>query len=485
MAGPWPKPSPKLEECPGEIINEITKYLGREDIASLRRTNRHICGKASYRFATYFESKTIDLTPDCLFEFIYLTRVSPLARRLKHLTIQGHVYGNREYRRRMVDKKKYKPFQDFYLFPYLAKALENLRKYSSEEFELTSLSLRVVPVMTIKGTPHVPKEFRSYRSIWDVANRTFSMAMKALWKAQIPVRDHLDIFSNIKGCSLRYDSFIEFAREFATWQVPVFRSLKRLSMSLSLEPDFDMTVYLDDHDRQGRLGAREFIQRSCVRQVIQVIMHGLHFMPELEDVDFHWYNIPERPNEVPSVVPYERVPPYHSGPPLTCTSLKTCTLRGVFISEPDLLQFLRVVRPSTLSLEYICLTAGIWNEIIQYLASPESGITSYRLDDVRKLDKLVHFLIPGETKFSWMRRQLGPSTLKREGDEAKQFVRCGNSVGLAMLNCDKRRRWEFEKRRDFGGFLARYYNFMLWGGLPTPGDTRKIIGGKKGKKGKK
>ncbi|KAI1764371.1 hypothetical protein GGR53DRAFT_530640 [Hypoxylon sp. FL1150] len=483
MACAWPKPIPKLEAFPRELIQEITKYLGPKDIGSLRLTHRNICGKASYRFAAYFEHKTLDLLPDSIFEFIYLTRISPLARRLKHLTLQAHVYSNRTYRRRSEKKKKYKPFHYWYLFPYLVKAFQNLRQFSSEDYGLSSLTLRVVPAVDIMGTAHVPEEFRSYRSIWNVANQSFSLAMKALWKAQMPVRDHLDIFGSNTGCSLRYDAFMAFAEELTICQVQIFRSLKRLTISLSLEPEFNTVLYLEDALQPVRLHDRDYIQRRCVRHVMQVIMHGLTFMNELEDLDFHWYSVPKHDNEQTHIATNLSLPDPHSAPPLLATNLKTCTLRGLFVSGPDLLHFLQVVRPTTLALEYISLTSGHYAPILQYVASQESGIKSYYFDDLRKQNNLMHFAVPGEPKFPWSRTQVGPSTLRREGIEVKKLVRCQEARGIASSD-NRKKIWEYEKLKDFGGFAARYYNFTLWNTAPIPGDKRKMKGGKDGKKKK-
>ncbi|KAI4859738.1 hypothetical protein F4820DRAFT_466424 [Hypoxylon rubiginosum] len=480
MADAWPTyeatAHPKLESLPAELINETVKYLEPKDIGSLRLANRNICGKASYHFAKYFECKTIELTPDCLFEFIYQATTSTLARRLKHLTIQGYAYSKRKYRRA---KERRKTYQDSYLLPYLVKAFSCLQRYSPDGYGLSSLSLRIIPGQDIMGTIYVPLEYRSYKTIWDVAMRTFIMAMEALKQTQMPVRDHLDIFSGLNACSLRYDTFTQFAHEFASQQVGIFKSLKRLSISLSLDPNSEGVPLPGDVTgmHPGLLG-RDGLQRRCIRRVLQVLMHGLHFMPELEDLDFHWYNIPKRDDHNNGLVLLApgRVPPtFHSAPPLIATSLKNCTLRGLFISESDLLHFLRVVCPTAVGLEFISLTSGDYARIIQYLARRDNKITSYYLDDVRKGCQLMHFSVPGEPKYRRTIPQIGPSTLRQEDIEAKESVTFHSAQGDVIVDSNWKD-WNDANMANYGGIAARYYNFMRWNKSPVPGDTRKVMG---------
>ncbi|XXH02819.1 hypothetical protein Hte_009206 [Hypoxylon texense] len=485
MADAWPTwetiSHPTLESLPPEMIHEITKYLGPKDIGSFRLVNRRMCCMTSYHFATYFEYKTIELTADCLFEFIYQATTSRLARSLKHLTIQGYAYSRRKYRRK---QERRKTTQDSYLFPYLVKAFRCLQQYSPPGYGLSSLSLRVIPGQDIMGAIHIPLEYRSYFTVWDVATRTFIMTMEALKQTQIPVRDHLDIFTGVNACSLRYETFNQFAHEFARKQVGIFSSLKRLSISLSLDPNSREVLLPGDLTGvHPGLSGRDAIQRRRIRQVLQVLMHGLHFMPELEDLDFHWYNIPKRDDQSNGTVTLGRAPPtFHSGPPLTATSLKNCTLRGLFVSEADLLHFLRVVRPTTLGLDFISLTSGDYAPVIQHLASPDNEITSYYLDDVRKGCQPVHYAVPGELKYRWRNDPIGPSTLRREGEEAKVPVRCEPAQG-ELIPDSQWKDWNDANMESYGGMAARHYNFMRWNKSPIPGDTRKVIG--KGKKAKR
>ncbi|KAI1779062.1 hypothetical protein F4818DRAFT_437861 [Hypoxylon cercidicola] len=474
MASSWPIPPPaKLESFPSELINEICKSLDCKDIGSLRQTCRALCPKTSYRFGTFFEYKTIQLTPECLFEFIYQARTSPLARHLKHLTIQGYAYSDRTYKR---VKERHRPSQDTYLFPYLVKAFQTLLKYGPAGYGLSSLSLSVIPGLGIMGEVHVPFEFRSYHTIWDVATRTFTMAMKALKQSQMPVYDSLDLFSNVKACSLRYDIFLQFAKKFAGERVEVFKTLKRLTMSLSLESTWEKVSSPRDMVGAELALIRDAIQRRCIRQVLQVIMHGLHFMPQLDDLDFHWYIIPLRDDEdLMGQITNQGPPILHSVPPLTTTSLKTCTLRGLFVSGPDLLHFLKIVRPSTLALESITLTSGYYGPILRYLTSQSCEITSYYLDDLRRAYRMMHFAVPGKPKYDRSRPQVGPSTLKREGAEAKIPVQCEVARGDVVYD-EKWLRWDETNRQEYGGVAIQYYNFMKWNKSPIPGDTRRRLG---------
>ncbi|KAL2008289.1 hypothetical protein VTN00DRAFT_8271 [Thermoascus crustaceus] len=402
-----------LEALHIELIELIVTFLEPCDIASLRLTSRTIVNKASQG-------------------------QGHLGRLLQHCTITGIVRNETTAADEGTEHLR-----------LLTEAFRNL-KQRSPKGGLSSLCLRVAArIEGADGELTEPDSFGSWRTVWDAALRTFNVTMAALNESQLTVGEHLDIFGSLKGCTLACDAFLAFAQKFASMHI--FGSLKRLTVSLSA-PYKAAT----EHESEAAVTETEAQAESRHSNLIlQSIMQVLPIMPELESLDLHWYNL----GASMSTSPVPSATRQGSGTSSASTSLKECSLRGIYVSESDLLQFLEAVHPATLTLTDVRLVSGTYASIFKYLTSPDSPVTCYHLDDIREKNALVHFDVPGSSKFRYSRDTVGPSSLTRQTSHVKEEIHYRFARGRA-IGSGERWRWLKSKAQEFGPPDDGVYDFI-------------------------
>ena len=431
---------PCLEALPIELIEHIVTFLEPRDIASLRLTSRTIENNASHgSFTSLFKHKSVELRKRALQKMVRVTSQGRLGCLLQHCTVTGVLrnkttaaYNNADYSR------------------LLAAAFGNLKR-RSQKISLASLRLCVAARSEVTDGERTDRgDSRSWRTVWDTALHTFEVTMDALNSSQLPVTEHLDIFGSLRGCSLGCDAFLAFAPKFVSKHV--FGSLKKLTVSLSASHEaieeqengaIDDESLAHSQSRRSELVLQDIIQVSCI-------------MPELEILDLHWFDLGENvaTSEVPSEFRNDSSAISASMP------LKECSLRGIHVSESDLLQFLEAVRPTVLTLTDLRLVSGTYATIFRFLTDPESPVTYYHLDDIREGRNLVHFHIPGNSKFQYRGGTVGPSTLTRQNDQVKEAIRYRFASGRP-LGSGQRTRFVISKAREFGPPNRQYlYDFM-------------------------
>ncbi|MCJ1386469.1 hypothetical protein MMC17_009595 [Xylographa soralifera] len=421
-----------LETLPIVLVEHIVTYLGLSDIASLRLTSRIMENKASqWSFTACFKHKDVELTTRTLQDMVRLTSQGRLGCLLQHCTLTGIVRneasadddGNPEHLRSL-----------------LVEAFRNLKRRSPKGV-LASLRLRVAArVERADGELSEPKDFRDWRAVWGSALRTFDVTMAALSDSQLFVDEHLNVFGNLKGCSLACGAFLAFAQKSASKHV--FGSLKKLTVSLSAPPKATMEQQSEAAVTEPEAQA----QSSHSNLILHDIMMVLHSMPKVESLDLHWYNL----GDTTSTPPVSSAAHQGNSTSRAPSHLKECSLRGIYVSENDLLQFLKAVHPTIVTLTDIHLISGTYAVILKYLTDPDSPVTCYYLDDIREGNtKLVHFEVPGSSKFRYRGGDVGPSSLTRQASHVNEPIHYRLQPGRP-LGAGERMRWLKSKAHGFG-----------------------------------
>ena len=82
--------SPRLEDCPDEVIEAIVVLLHLDDIRSLRQSCRSLAAKTTQRhFKSYYHSKRVDITRRALRAFVNATQPGRLGCLVQELILVG------------------------------------------------------------------------------------------------------------------------------------------------------------------------------------------------------------------------------------------------------------------------------------------------------------------------------------------------------------------------------------------------------------
>lgn len=432
-----------LEALPIELIEHIVTNLDFCDISSLRLTSRTIEDKASqFSFTTLFGRKDIGLTTTALQNFVGATGQGRLGCLLQDCTLTG-----------IASFETTTPDDTAEHIRLLADAFRNL-KHRSPRGGLVSLSLGLAVRVGTEGElapPGHQRVRRAWRTIWDAAIRTFRVTIAALGESQMSVGERLDVFGSVVGCSLPCDVFMASAGIFSS--AHVFGSLRKLTLSLSApyraesEPDLEW----ENSAQEPSAPLINQTQSRYSQQVFRVIVQLCHAKLKLEDLDLHWYDL-GRYISTSSLSDSPQASSIAGDTSSGTIHIKGCSLRGVFISETDLLHLLQTTCPETLTLTDIHLISGTYTSILDYVNGPDSSIKSYHLDDLCEEGASrppVHFNIPGRSKFRYRGGPVGPSTLTRQAGDAKEAVGYSHPRSCADVSV-KMVLWRLVKKRDFG-----------------------------------
>jgi hypothetical protein len=215
-----------LESLPIEILLMISVYLDIGDIGSLRLTNHQVENRISHSpFTSCFHRKTINLTERVLHKLVWLTSRSRLVCLLQHCVLVLNPTSGKA----LLSSRRRRRLQNL-----LVETFRNLKKFSPRN-NLKSLGLsltRLDPNVCGMSSTEIQPEVLS--CCWLLAIPTFELTMHALYESQLPIIEQLNIFGDIRGCSLALDTFVKF-----NWQsiaANVLGSLKKLTLSLSSMP---------------------------------------------------------------------------------------------------------------------------------------------------------------------------------------------------------------------------------------------------------
>nr|POE47124.1 hypothetical protein CFP56_00456 [Quercus suber] len=423
------KMSPSLENLPPELVENIVSCLSFDDTTSLRLSSRTLATLASQRsFLKQFDTGKILLTEDSIRHLIEIMGPGRPANRLQHCTISAIAMGRNLANR--IPKKRQAA-----LCLLLTEAFTKLRA-SSRRQALASLCLRVD---IMPGSELKPRALGSWkwRDIWHLASITFEITMKALLQSGLTVDTHLDCFGTLRGCSLSEEAFWWFMRRAARELGVANLRCLTASLSPSVAP---WTSVLTDKGRPI----------SILRHVMDILSD----LPMLQCLDLHWHEF--SPWHTTSLAASSAdVADLRS-----CDSyqLAECCLRGLYISEENLLCFLQKTRPKTLKLVSVSLVSGTWRPIFDYITGEDSLTTFLYLDDLFEGGRgdFVHYQVPGLPKFPYAQDRPGPSTLLRDSDINQTPILYRLPVGeQASSLC--RHWWYKDSMASFGPI--HYYDF--------------------------
>ncbi|EFX03886.1 f-box domain containing protein [Grosmannia clavigera kw1407] len=443
-------PSALLNSLPIELVDLIVSYLNVKDIASLRLSCRALNEKASYgRFTTFFRRKNIRLTTHDLERLVYVTSHGcRLACLLQECTVTGVLDRGRNaclpadddvtLAKSTVIKRHTELLTEAFgnikkaTAPRLLTGGGDGRKTPGSGFELLHLRVGVrYSGGVLIGVENCGVDLRS---VCDMAQRTFRIAMDALETTQLAVRSRLDLFHGQSRCSLNSRVFADVLHEKmvpATSLRPVFASLQHLAVSLDMPqhtlaiPEIERGAVTEDEvGHAGQATERQaYFCTEALHAALDLVTANA--FPQLDTLNVHWLYVlaPEK-----SVLEETPLLPLQSSTPRLLTTgrrLSSCSLSGTFTTADFLLQFLQTLQPSHVALNYSRMPTGTYDTVFSYLADPASPVTSYDLDDLVVVGDqnrvYVRFLGPITPNLS--RRGFSESTtLSRGPGEAKTNI---------------------------------------------------------------
>ncbi|KAI1089359.1 hypothetical protein F5B19DRAFT_379928 [Rostrohypoxylon terebratum] len=417
---------PSIEALPIELIEQIVQLLDLCSIASLRLTSRNMERKASQGYFTkFFHTKDMALTPRTLQNMIWITSQDHVGGLLQHCNIVGIAEID------MITQSHANELTDL-----LATAFLNLKE-RCKNGGLASLCLRVATIPQDSNDQTAQSgASKQWKDIWATALCTFNITIAALERSQLSVDDSLDVFGSVKGCSLRCDVFLLWPHSFPS--TPIFAKLRRLTVSLS-----SSCIGFEEQATPGE--ERDYVPSS---NIFRGILEMSRIMPQLESINLHWYRLGY--NVTTLTKPF-----IDTSGSSTFTHLKELILRGMHTSANNLLQFIRELRPTSLTMKDITLTSRVYDPIFEYITSPESPMAYYCLDDIHHDGRLVHFNIPGHPKyphlFQYMREgvHIGPSTLIQGIEDVKEPISYLHTR-LRLVSSPQMLCWRSSKRSEYG-----------------------------------
>lgn len=447
-----------LPALPTELIQYVASYLEPCDLGALRLTSRAVDSAVSQsrQFCSLFTRKNIQLSAERLQKFVQVTSQGRMGCLLQHCTIAGQAQ-----EAALTDDEDELADETQTLRLLLATAFSNVKQHSPHK-GLTSLCLGVAACTTDENGRRIEApRFHLFRQIWDAARQTFEITLAALNDSQLHVYQELDVFMSLRGCSLAYNDFLDLPQRFAS--LHALESLKRIRLSLSAPHEVRPEYRFESEDGQASADepteapATEVYPENILQSVMLVMAH---FMPQLEAIELHWYNVAVHLRDLPTP------PPVPLSPALDGETkqqrfahLKECHLSGLYVSESDLLRFLTATRPPTVALTYVhLLRGGAWTSIFEFISGINSPVTKYLLDDLTQSRIMVHFDGPGNPKFPLLNREPWPHTLTRQDSSAIVEIRHRLASGR-VLGSPQRTRWIRSRREEYGP-LQRPYDFV-------------------------
>lgn len=404
----------QLEDLHVELVDHILRFLVTGDIASLRLTSCTMVKKATQPiFTSLFKRKEVLLSTESLEKMVGVTADGRLGCLLQHCTITGIAIATT-----LNTPTPNTTTRDLQL---LTQAFRNLKKYSPDGV-LESICLRVTArEVDWRGKLVQPQTFKSQRTVWAAALETFDLVMEALRQSGLCV-DELDIFDTLRGCSLDISHFME------KFNAPdLLRSLKRLRMSLGPTPA--MQPWRIEEDAEYKVHNPSAVNHTGWRRQdsLLAVSQVLERTQNLQSLKVHWYSFndvynpkslePAESNDVSS-------PDSDKG-----TSLRECSLHGIWVPARHLLKFLQMTQVEQLTLAEISLLEGTYEPIFEYMSSPACSIRSYHLDDLRECTMAetyrnrVHFKNErGEPRAPLVSEDRGSRSLLRTGTAVKDPI---------------------------------------------------------------
>lgn len=437
--------SPCLEDCPTEIVEAISILLDLTDIQSLRQSCKSLATKIAHgHFKSYYRSKRIDLTLHALRAFVSATQAGRLGCLVEELVLVGLV--------NLAEEQNTGSNPELHLatakaeLDLLSKAFNALTA-SKKSREFISLSLEVEVVQDKLRLLPAAVTGEGWKCVWRRAAWTFHITVDALAASRLPL-EQLNVFNShqSQSCSLACE---ELSRAVFQDQglATSFASLKSLSISLSdriIEnlPAFDFSQPVKEKDireaeskataKSNFVGVATFLELACSLDSLEIHFYWLN------TAHFYLRN-PYTPNEhlLKQAAKSKNLP-----------KLKQCKLRGIYISDKDLLAFIQHTATRRLFLQNVAITSGKFRPVFDYCTGKATGLEELHFDYLLEKHHVLYFPTPSQVG---QITGSGKSTtsLQRVGDEVKHPIIYHYHQGRSQ-DTPRTRALQLQQRKEYG-----------------------------------
>ncbi|KAF7117606.1 hypothetical protein CNMCM5793_006698 [Aspergillus hiratsukae] len=482
-----------LESCPPEIIGCIVRLLDLTDVGNLRLTSRCLRSKATQgQFRSCFRSKRVKVTGPQLKNLAIVTQHGWLGCEINDLTLVGVVNNTERLEEAVWDnpddpkktdletlQQRRRDYEQLLESGELVHILGNVFKNiaaNNSTAKLSSLSLELIVYLSNAKDELAPLAGGPWRPIWQMAAETHRIVFSALTDSNLEINS-LNIFkrAGLHRCSIAGNelSSIDYAAEGLV--IPL-RSLESLSISVSerildvtlddlLNDDSEYEVTSEDEDQareEATMKANDERNFTGLASLIQACRN-------LKHLDIHHYRVKRwHPfAKIPNERLFQRIAALDTLP-----QLEDCSLRGVSLTEDDLLAFLRRLSSSLrrLEMETITMTSGTFGSIFKLLTATSTSISTSAganapdaapflnlqylyLDTLRVGRDLVFFTGVGEPRYpthNWKPAH-GGNTLSRQGEEdIKRPISYNEPTNLGPVGSPFYQQWLQNQRRNYG-----------------------------------
>ncbi|GFG18236.1 hypothetical protein IFM61606_04027 [Aspergillus udagawae] len=432
-----------LESRPPEIIGSIVRVLDLTDVGNLRLTSRCLRAKATQgHFRSCFWSKRVKVTGPELENLAIVTQRGWLGCDISDLTLMGVVNNTERPEEAVSDSEIYERLlESGELVHILGNVFKNITTNNSTG-KLSSLSLEVIVYLSNAKDELAPLTGGPWRPIWQMAAETHRISFSALKDSNLEI-DSLNIFNRagLQRCSIAGNelSSIDYAAEGLI--IPL-RSLESLAISVSerilrvtledlLSDDSDYEVASEDEDQareEATMKANDERNFTGLTSLIRACRNLKHL-----DIHHCRVNLGHLFANIPNQRLFRRIAALDTLP-----QLEDSGLRGVSLTEDDLLAFLRRLSSSLrrFEMETITMTSGTFGSIFELLTATSTSISTSAgadapdaapfpnlqylyLDTLRVGRDLVFFTGVGKPRYhiNHWKPAHGGNTLSRQGKE--------------------------------------------------------------------
>ena len=391
--------SPQFSDLPSEVIEMVVCLLHCRDICNLRLVSRYMdAASTQAHYKSFFVSKEVELGSNAISECAAILRHSRFAGLLQDLTLTGTEKLQRRDRFSTGDVDTLcMAFRDLY----------NLYKRSNQ-YGLRTLTAGLTD--SEFAPSGVSSELASRSAAGAQAVRT---TLHVANDSDIPI-ESIDLLYHPLACSVPcciFEAPFGSVKPSSNWS-----ALRCLSLSLTYHVRTGANPVLNCTD-SGVIESLTYDSADAVTRRVEALVDFFSLLPNIEELDLHWYNNSLLRLIQPRVISAEKYWLNQVSLAVSFHKLKTLVLRGLHVTQSCLEKLLTAPSLQQVHLEYIHLT-GSFRPILDILIGGNTAISQFYLDDIYER-RLVHFRIRGSPKFPYHGWVPGPSTVLRKGEEVR------------------------------------------------------------------
>lgn len=256
----------------------------------------------------------------------------------------------------------------------------------------------------------MPSESRSRSAAGAQAVRT---TLRVANNSGIPI-ESIDLLYHPLACGVPcciFEAPFGLAKPSSNWA-----ALRCLSLSLTYHVRTDANPVLDCTN--GEIVEHLACESAdSVTRRVQALVDFFSLMPDIEELNLHWYNTSLLLQPQPRATSAEKHWLNQVLLAISFHKLRHLVLRGLHVTQSSLEKLLTARFLQQVHLEKIHLTGSL-RPILDILTSKNTAISRFYLDDIYER-RLVHFRIKGTPKYPYHGTVPGPSTVSREGEEVR------------------------------------------------------------------